>query len=50
VSQNDITIEFLRCHDVLELGLLVFLEKPLSTDVIQRKENRWINKTIHHTG
>jgi len=34
----------------LELGALAFLEKPLSTEAIQREVFRFVNKTIQHTG
>ena len=34
----------------LELGALSFLEKPLSTEAIQREVFRFVNKTIQHTG
>ena len=34
----------------LELGALAFLEKPLSTEAIQREVFRFVNKTIPHTG
>jgi CheY-like chemotaxis protein len=34
----------------LELGALAFLEKPLSTEAIQREVFRFINKSFHHTG
>jgi CheY-like chemotaxis protein len=33
----------------LELGALAFLEKPLSTEAIQREVFRFVNKTIPHT-
>jgi CheY-like chemotaxis protein len=34
----------------LEMGAVAFLEKPLSTEAIQREVLRFINKTIQHTG
>jgi FixJ family two-component response regulator len=34
----------------LELGALAFLEKPLSTEAIQREVFRFVNKSIQHTG
>ncbi len=34
----------------LELGALAFLEKPLSTEAIQREVFRFVNKAIPHTG
>jgi len=34
----------------LESGALAFLEKPLSTEAIQREVLRFINKPIPHTG
>ena len=34
----------------LELGALAFLEKPLSTEAIQREVFRFVNKTIQHIG
>jgi CheY-like chemotaxis protein len=34
----------------LELGAVAFLEKPLSTEAIQREVFRFVNKTIQHTG
>jgi two-component system chemotaxis response regulator CheY len=34
----------------LELGALAFLEKPLSTEAIQREVFRFINKSFHYTG
>jgi two-component system chemotaxis response regulator CheY len=34
----------------LESGALAFLEKPLSTEAIQREVFRFVNKTIPHTG
>jgi CheY-like chemotaxis protein len=34
----------------LELGALAFLEKPLSTEAIQREVFRFINKSFHSTG
>ena len=34
----------------LELGALAFLEKPLSTEAIQREVFRFVNKTIQHNG
>jgi CheY-like chemotaxis protein len=32
----------------LELGAVAFLEKPLSTEAIQREVFRFVNKTIQH--
>jgi CheY-like chemotaxis protein len=34
----------------LEMGAVAFLEKPLSTEAIQREVFRFINRTIQHTG
>jgi two-component system chemotaxis response regulator CheY len=34
----------------LELGALAFLEKPLSTEAIQREVFRFVNKSIQHSG
>jgi len=34
----------------LELGALAFLEKPLSTEAIQREVFRFVNKSIQHPG
>jgi len=34
----------------LEMGALAYLEKPLSTEAIQREVFRFINKSIQHTG
>ena len=34
----------------LGMGALAFLEKPLSTEAIQREVFRFISKTITHTG
>lgn len=34
----------------LEVGAVAFLEKPLSTEAIQREVFRFVNKTIQHTG
>jgi CheY-like chemotaxis protein len=34
----------------MESGALAFLEKPLSTEAIQREVFRFINRTIPHTG
>jgi len=34
----------------LELGAVAFLEKPLSTEAIQREVFRFVNKTIPQTG
>jgi len=34
----------------LELGALAFLEKPLSTEAIQREVFRFINKSFHYMG
>ena len=34
----------------LELGAIAFLEKPLSTEAIQREVFRFVNKSIQHTG
>jgi len=34
----------------LELGAIAFLEKPLSTEAIQREVFRFVNKTIPHAG
>ena len=33
----------------LEMGAIAFLEKPLSTEAIQREVFRFINKTVMHT-
>lgn len=34
----------------MESGALAFLEKPLSTEAIQREVFRFINKVVPHTG
>lgn len=34
----------------LEMGAVAFLEKPLSTEAIQREVLRFVNKTVQHTG
>jgi two-component system chemotaxis response regulator CheY len=34
----------------LDSGALAFLEKPLSTEAIQREVFRFVNKSIPHTG
>jgi two-component system chemotaxis response regulator CheY len=34
----------------LEMGAIAFLEKPLSTEALQREVFRFVNKTIPHTG
>jgi two-component system chemotaxis response regulator CheY len=34
----------------LEMGALAFLEKPLSTEAIQREVFKFIQKTVTHTG
>lgn len=34
----------------LEMGVLAYLEKPLSTEAIQREVFRFVNKSIQHTG
>jgi two-component system chemotaxis response regulator CheY len=34
----------------LEVGAVAFLEKPLSTEAIQREVFRFVTKTVPHTG
>ena len=34
----------------IELGAIAFLEKPLSTEAIQREVFRFVSKTIQHSG
>jgi CheY-like chemotaxis protein len=34
----------------LEMGAVAFLEKPLSTEAIQREVLRFVNKTVQHSG
>jgi CheY-like chemotaxis protein len=34
----------------LEMGATAFLEKPLSTEAIQREVLRFVNKPVQHTG
>ena len=34
----------------IEMGAIAFLEKPLSTEAIQREVLRFVNKTIQHAG
>jgi CheY-like chemotaxis protein len=41
----------LRNKDLaLEMGAVAFLEKPLSTEAIQREVLRFVNKAVQHTG